>query len=35
MTLTRHQAAEKALKSKPTTVAIGDVNALPYADEVL
>ncbi|KAL9933563.1 hypothetical protein V8E36_007739 [Tilletia maclaganii] len=28
-------AAEKALKSKPTTVAIGDVNALPYADEVL
>ncbi|CAD6893043.1 unnamed protein product [Tilletia controversa] len=28
-------AAEKALKSKPTTVAVGDVNVLPYADEVL
>ncbi|KAK0532751.1 ubiquinol-cytochrome c reductase core subunit 1 [Tilletia horrida] len=28
-------AAEKVLKSKPTTVAIGDVNVLPYADEVL
>lgn len=29
------QAAEKALKGKPTTVAIGDVHALPYADDVL
>lgn len=28
-------AAEKALKSKPTTVAIGDVHVLPYADDVL
>ncbi|CAO1628409.1 unnamed protein product [Sympodiomycopsis kandeliae] len=28
-------AAEKALKSKPTTVAIGDVHQLPYADDVL
>ncbi len=28
-------AAEKALKSKPTAVAIGDVHKLPYADEVL
>ncbi|SNX83421.1 probable QCR2 - 40 kDa ubiquinol cytochrome-c reductase core protein 2 [Melanopsichium pennsylvanicum] len=28
-------AAEKLLKSKPTTVAVGDVHVLPYADEVL
>lgn len=28
-------AAEKLLKSKPTTVAVGDVHLLPYADEVL
>lgn len=28
-------AAEKALKGKPTTVAIGDVHQLPYADDVL
>lgn len=28
-------AAEKALKGKPTTVAIGDVHKLPYADDVL
>lgn len=28
-------AAEKALKGKATTVAIGDVHALPYADDVL
>ena len=28
-------AAEKLLKSKPTTVAVGDVHKLPYADEVL
>ncbi|SJX61561.1 probable QCR2-40 kDa ubiquinol cytochrome-c reductase core protein 2 [Sporisorium reilianum f. sp. reilianum] len=28
-------AAEKLLKSKPTTVAVGDVHQLPYADEVL
>ncbi|EST07459.1 Peptidase M16, N-terminal [Kalmanozyma brasiliensis GHG001] len=27
--------AEKLLKSKPTTVAVGDVHVLPYADEVL
>lgn len=27
--------AEKLLKSKPTTVAVGDVHTLPYADEVL
>lgn len=26
-------AAAKALKSKPTTVAVGDVYKLPYADE--
>ncbi|PWZ00807.1 LuxS/MPP-like metallohydrolase [Testicularia cyperi] len=26
---------EKLLKSKPTTVAVGDVHVLPYADEVL
>ncbi|SPO22957.1 probable QCR2 - 40 kDa ubiquinol cytochrome-c reductase core protein 2 [Ustilago trichophora] len=29
------KAAEKLLKSKPTTVAVGDVHVLPYADEVL
>ncbi|CAO1626224.1 unnamed protein product [Parajaminaea phylloscopi] len=28
-------AAEKALKGKATTVAIGDVHVLPYADDVL
>lgn len=28
-------AAEKALKTKATTVAVGDVHKLPYADEVL
>lgn len=29
------KVAEKLLKSKPTTVAVGDVHKLPYADEVL
>ena len=29
------KAAEKALKSKPTVVAIGDLHNLPYADEVM
>ncbi|KAJ9478466.1 Cytochrome b-c1 complex subunit 2, mitochondrial [Pseudozyma hubeiensis] len=29
------KAAEALLKSKPTTVAVGDVHVLPYADEVL
>lgn len=29
------KAAEKALKGKPTTVAIGDVHKLPYADDIL
>lgn len=25
---------EKILKSKPTTVALGDINTLPYADSI-
>ncbi|KDN39952.1 putative QCR2-40 kDa ubiquinol cytochrome-c reductase core protein 2 [Tilletiaria anomala UBC 951] len=29
------KAAEKLLKSKPTTVVVGDVHKLPYADECL
>lgn len=29
------KVAEKLLKSNPTTVAVGDVHKLPYADEVL
>ncbi|GAA5898491.1 ubiquinol--cytochrome-c reductase subunit 2 [Sporobolomyces salmoneus] len=28
------KAAEKALKSKPTTVAVGNTHALPYADSI-
>lgn len=32
---TLSSVVEKLLKSKPTTVAVGDVHVLPYADEVL